>query len=161
MDEVDVGKGGGDAILNWLKANSAALRSRAAAAPVFVLRDWEDGKVAQFDNALQPHGWSKALKCPEALANPDLDSSWKGIERYLSTDLVRASIPELLLAAPGGSLPLSILPTNLGTAKQRLVKAFRDAPADPGTYLVNLAGWLDDEIVGAMNAIPVAEFITQ
>ena len=102
MDDIDDLVGGGDAIVPWLKANASVLGARPDAAPVFVLRDWEERSLTRFIAALSPHPWSTAFQCPAAGANPDLDESFVGIERYLPTDFIESAVSPFLLAPATG-----------------------------------------------------------
>ena len=158
MEDLEVGRSGGDAILAWLKGNAAALRSRPESAPVFVLRDWDDSLAAQFETALRPHNWSHCLTCPVAIVNPELDDSFRGIERYLPTPFIRAHAGVGLLSPAGAAVPLSMRPSARPSIKQRLAASFLAPGVSAGPFLVDLAKWLDDQVESAIGAIPAEAF---
>lgn len=94
MEDIDATQTGGDNVRAYLAANRAVLASRPLSAPVFVLRDWEDRKYEGTDKILrQCHEASRAWVCPIDLCNPELGPSFRGIERYLSTEIVEVTIP--------------------------------------------------------------------
>lgn len=157
MDDIDDMVGGGDAVVAWLRANQSVLRSRPDAAPVFLLRDWEEKSLPKFQGALAAHAWSQAFQCPTTLANPSLDESFVGIERFLSTTFVEPLLTgKLLVPAVGG--PYSIKRPDLESAKPNLAAAFGSGSVDPGKHLRDLARWLDTQVAAAMAKIPAEAF---
>jgi hypothetical protein len=80
--------------------------------------------VKDIQESLAVHPSSLATAMAESDANPDLDASFKGIERYLGTSAWKEAAVQgaKLTQALGGSGPYSILPANLSKAK-KLVQA--------------------------------------
>ncbi|MFF0264429.1 hypothetical protein [Kribbella sp. NPDC004536] len=150
---------GGDGVLEYLKYNSQAIASRPDAAPVIVLRDWEDKKKPQYDKALKHHEYSTCIIADGTLVNPELDESFVGIERYLSTDLLTSVIPieSIGLEHGGDHARKSIKRDVLEEWKPKLAQAVQDG-ADPGEYMLGLAQWLDGKVVGVLNGIPATSF---
>jgi len=152
---------GGDALRNYLRWNANAIASRPDRAPVVVLRDWEDAeRLGDLAKVLKVHPYSRALACDVQLANPDLGDTFRGIERYLPTSLIREIVGEHALgtepAASGGKL--SVSKSVLSARKQALAEAV-EAGADVGEYMLSLAVWLNEEIEGILQAVPTEAFL--
>ena len=161
LEEVDnVTKAGGDALLQYLKVNQLVLASRPAAAPVIVLRDWEDEpKIQSQLGAVRAHEYSTVLACPEDLGNPELGSSFRGIERYLSTETIKTIAPPGSLGRPAESeYPLSISKNALDGAKKRFCDAATGS-ATSSPYMQNLAKWLDHQVGIVLSGVPVDSFL--
>lgn len=98
---------------SYLRASQDILQSRPLKAPVLILLDWNvnDKDFKEFKKLLQKHPTSMICRWCQDYANPDLDESFTGIERYLSTDVIlEADNKELLNAQrpARGSGPLSV-----------------------------------------------------
>jgi hypothetical protein len=155
VGDLDEYAGGGSAIATWLKANRSVLASRAEAAPVFILRDWEDTVGGALITAVSSHEYSAAFACPERLCNPDLDARWRGIERYLPTSFVDSIVPTRIPALDAAGRPTKSLTTDTRErAKQRLVRRFQETGIPAGTHLEGLAKWLDQTIEAKLATIP-------
>ena len=114
--------GGKDQIARYLSTNKLAINSRPVDAPLVVLLDWDSGDsdLKKCNAALDGHPTSGAYRMPEDLANPDLDKSFKGIERFLGTDVWQAAASQhsVKLHRPHDSpVPLRISSGELKRAK--------------------------------------------
>jgi hypothetical protein len=88
------------------------------------------------------------------LCNPELGQKFRGIERYLLTDLVENTLSAVLRGASlTRRFPLHIEKVDLDAGKPALLEAFRTAPTC-GEYLTNLAGWIDEEVRGVVGTAP-------
>lgn len=153
---------GGSGVEQYLRINRLVLKSRPRGAPVFVLRDWEDQSLAKLEQVVAAHDTSKILRCPEVLANPDLDQTFVGIERYLPTDLIRSKVPSQGLGRPTvGDLPLSL---RVGRQKYEAYKKVMAeavaAGAKAGPHMGELVRWLDREVLAVLDGVPVQEFLS-
>jgi hypothetical protein len=76
-----------------LRAVQDILGSRSLKSPIFVLIDWNehDNKLRDLNSLLRVHNTSKAIRWDERTSNTQLDSSFTGIERFLSTEIVLAA----------------------------------------------------------------------
>ncbi|MDL5156671.1 AAA family ATPase [Actinomycetospora termitidis] len=161
LEEVDtLVKAGGDALLNYLKVNQLVLASRPPEGPILVLRDWEDApKVEGLKQAVAAHEYSTVTACSEELCNPELGTTFRGIERFLSTDTVRAVIPTSALGRPAESeFPLSVTKSSLDGAKNKLLEHdVKSGTSSP--YMRNLAGWLDQQVAAMLDGVPVDSFL--
>ncbi len=94
------------------------------------------------------------------LVNPELDDSWVGIERYLTTAYVKAQIPArhigLESTEPGARL--TIKRSDLEEHKKDLAQGILDG-GDPGEHMRGLAQWLDQQVEGIVSGIPPRAFI--
>jgi hypothetical protein len=161
LEDFDDTQGGGDNVKAYLSANRAVLASRPLEAPVFVLRDWEDGKHAQIDKVLRDaHEASRAWCCPEDLCNPDLGSEFRGIERFLPTKLIESVVPagELRPHSRSHEYPLGIDGSALHRHKRGLAERFEADAFEPGPHLVRLYEWVDDEVQRAFGELPPTLF---
>jgi hypothetical protein len=151
---------GGDGVLEYLKYNSQAIASRPDAAPVIVLRDWEDKKKSQYDKALKGHEYSTCLIADPSLVNPDLDETFVGIERYLSSEIWRSVVPaeSIGLEHGGENARMSIKRKVLEKWKPELAKAVQGGEA-PGVYMNSLAEWIDAQVVEVLNSVPASNFL--
>lgn len=155
ISDLDEYAGGGSAIVAWLKANRTVLASRSEAAPVFVLRDWEDTVGGALLAAVESHEFSGAMACPENLCNPDLDARWRGIERYLPTGFVESAIGSRVPALGMTGRPtVQLTRETRERAKQRLARRFREDHPAAGEHLEALARWLNDEVEARLTLIP-------
>jgi len=149
----------GDSILPFLKFNKAVVASRPLGSPVIVLRDWEASDVHKYKEALKGHPYSTALKCDIDFVNPDLSEDFVGIERYLSTELIAACVPQdqLGLEHGGEGARRTIKREYLKTAKPKLAAKVREGD-DPGVHMCQLVQWLDYEIGEIIKQVPTSEF---
>lgn len=150
---------GGDSVLEYLKYNRQVIASRPDNAPVIVLRDWEAKDKTKYDKALSAHPYSVCLVAPELLCNPELDESFAGIERFLSTALVKSIVPQRRLGREhsGGDARFSIKRRALEEFKRPLADAV-EAGASAGENVVDLFRWLDDEVVKILDSVPASAF---
>lgn len=162
LEDIEPGLAGGDAMNRYLGANKTVLRSRAPSAPVLVLRDWEvsDGTINDTTKVLAVHERSVALRCPADIANPQLGQKFRGIERYLPTDLIETVIgaAELQPKSLKTRYPLGVERNILETYKSALVKA-HETSAQSGTYMDNLARWLDKSVEKAVHEVAPESFL--
>ena len=96
----------------YLRANQGILGSRPLKAPVFVLIDWNENlrTKADIEAALRIHSTSNIMQWSRDNVNPQLDQTFTGIERYLSTDAILEANHETLLDVrrpAAGEFPLS------------------------------------------------------
>lgn len=149
----------GDALKKYLQFSTNVLASRPTVSPVIVLRDWEATDASEYDKHLSVHPYSKALVSPASMCNPDLGPSFRGIERYLPTDLVERVAGGSALgresAEDGGAL--SIAASKLKSVKQDLARSV-EGGEDCGPHMQVLAKWLDDAVESILGTIPASEF---
>lgn len=82
-------QGGIDTLKQFIKDNAEAIRTRAPAAPVIVVLDWEMArKVPDFEKLLAKTEPFRVLVWDESKANPTLHKSFRGIERFFSDRLI-------------------------------------------------------------------------
>lgn len=161
LEDLEEGKTGGDDVLSYLRANPSVLASRPLHAPVVVLRDWEQNEktMLKIASALEPHDTSRCIRPPESLCNHELGQKFRGIERFLPTDVVEKVLSGKLR---GKTLdvryPLHIEKEDLDGAKPRLGKAMATT-TDPGPHLIGLVKWLDDEVRAAVGKAPTSQML--
>ncbi len=163
LEDIEPGLAGGDAMIRYLAANKTVLSSRAPSAPVLVLRDWDvgDGIIKDTNKVLAVHERSVALRCPADIANPQLGQKFRGIERYLPTDLVETVIgaADLQPKSLKTRYPLGVERKTLETYKSALLKA-HEARAQSGMHMINLARWLDESVDQAVQEVATESFLT-
>jgi energy-coupling factor transporter ATP-binding protein EcfA2 len=147
--------GGIDQIATWLAHNRPAIRARPPESPIFVLLDWEaaDKSVAKIDNALEAHEESRCLRWPRDLTNPELSSSWVGIEKFLSSTFVEElqDMVGLKLIVPARpedeSWKFDVKRTKLKDLKPAIhdVLREREDPADID-WLIDATDWLSQQL---------------
>jgi len=82
-------KGGVDTLKSYIKANADAIKSRLPSAPVIVVLDWDAAKKAsEFEKTLGKANSFHVVAWDETKANPSLDRSFRGIERFFSDRLI-------------------------------------------------------------------------
>lgn len=162
LTDIEPELSGGDVVVRYLAANRTVLKSRPTYAPVLVLRDWETNEKTVNDTkkVVTVHERSGVLRCPADISNPELGQTFRGIERYLATELVEQVIaPEdLRPKSVRKRYPLGIEKKTLDGYKQALVEAHEQAP-DSGQYLANLVRWLDKRVETAVSKVPVEEML--
>ena len=104
---------GVDGLKSYLKMNLDLVRSRPIRAPICVLLDWNESasKVAEIRRTLEVHQTSFISQWDQNKVNTELDETFSGIERYLSSELILASSKKALLKArrpAEGGFPLSV-----------------------------------------------------
>ncbi|OBG42981.1 AAA family ATPase [Mycolicibacterium fortuitum] len=150
----------GDAIHQYLKYNKQVIASRADAAPVIVLRDWEATDNSKYDTVLKVHPHSKCIVATAGRANPELGESFKGIERFLPTEYVTSVIDVLTLGRETGEAnsPYSIKKQLLEQSKPALgAMAANGQPVGP--YMEDLVGWVDAQVVEVLAEVPSSAFL--
>ncbi|MET9212353.1 MULTISPECIES: ATP-dependent nuclease [unclassified Nocardia] len=147
----------GDALLSYLKSNTAALSARPDEAFILVLRDWEDRKAEdKYSKALSCHQFSRAITCPEELCNPKLGQRFVGIERYLPDELIRDTTTKLEIGIEDGVLGIDR--TQLERIKPELASRV-ELGADIGHHMIDIIEWLDLEFEKTLSAVPVDRFL--
>jgi hypothetical protein len=149
----DTGGSGKNTLKNYLKANTGPLRARPSTSPVVVLLDWEDTEAERqaFETLLAAHPTSRAIVWPVDLANPAIGASFRGIERYLGSELLE----DVALSTPGIGITrtlgtpatFELQPQKKSEAKQALRRRCedRDDAADVA-FLVQSLDWLDSQL---------------
>jgi len=93
LGELDNTRTGGDEINPYLRANLNALKARPKNAPVVVIWDHDkaDSLVKDTKKFLIIHPNSFVIKLDKGKSNPDLDDSFGGIEKFLSTSIIESA----------------------------------------------------------------------
>jgi len=152
---------GGDGVLPYLRYNAPVLCSRPDTAPIIVVRDWEvpDSDLAKYATVLAKHPTSKPLRPDGDLSNPELNESFVGIERFLTTDRIKRVVPATVLglenALPGARF--TITSRSLKKYKPALAKSMETDP-DAGPHMERLLNWIDDQIDEILAQIPPENF---
>jgi hypothetical protein len=96
---------------------------------------------------------------PESLCNPQLDDTFRGIERFLETDLIENVLHgSVRPKSTHTKYPLNIDHKVLAAKKRDLLAAF-DARPDPGLFMTGLVEWLNDEVLDAVGAAPTRQML--
>jgi len=141
--------GGIDGMIRYLRENRSAVGCRSPDAPIVAVADWEvnDRKFNDLHSALAPHQASVAWRPPQDLANPQLDRSFVGIERFLGTGAIIRAENEgwLRLHRPRTSdYPLSVDRESLRDSKKRIAEDVCSRQSDDDfEYLVALVAEID------------------
>ncbi len=155
-DELTGDATGGDAFKQYLRCNSAAIKSRPDSAPIIVLRDWETRDSEQYKKHLSCHVYSTAVTTPESLCTSELGKGWVGIERYLPVDFIKSLVPPAdLLHRNNGTIEPE--KAKLETHKQALARQF-NITKWPAPNLVQLACWINEEVERVLKEIPTEAF---
>lgn len=122
---------GVDGLKNYLRTNQEPLKNRALKSPVFVLIDWNetDSKIGDFEGILKIHPTSKVVRWSKDDLNPQLDQTFTGIERYLSTEAIMAAEKKgfLELKKPTNSeYPLSTTKDSIERGKMKIANLIVD-----------------------------------
>ena len=90
LEKLNHGKTGGEEdIFKYLDENREILKNRDKLCPVTVILDWESKIKNKFDKLAQEcDGRLKICMWPENEANPKLDKSFRGLERFYSDRLI-------------------------------------------------------------------------
>ncbi|CAM3233296.1 AAA family ATPase [Tsukamurella hominis] len=147
---------GGDAFKQYLRYNSAAIKSRPDSAPILVVRDWETNDANSYRTYLKGHRYSTVVTMPSDLCTSELGTGWSGIERYLPLDFVESMVPEedLLRRSNGVIEPEK---SSLNSHKQAMARAF-DIAEHPGANLISLAKWIDERVSEMLAEVPTEAF---
>jgi hypothetical protein len=86
-------------LITYLSASKGILGSRPLKAPVFVLIDWNENQriLGEIEGALQTHLTSRPMQWSRDNVNPQLDQTFTGIERFLSTEAILEANQKMLL----------------------------------------------------------------
>ncbi len=150
----------GDAIHQYLKYNKQVVASRADAAPVIVLRDWEAKDNLKYDAVLSAHPYSKCIKAAVDRANPELGESFVGIERFLPTSYITSVVEVAKLGRETGDpdSPYSIKRPLLDQSKPTLAGMVAQGHS-VGAYMEDLVSWIDDQVVEILAGVPSRAFL--
>jgi len=81
--------GGVDEIRRYVRAHARTIRARRADAPVVVILDWDAaGKASSIASAVAADAPFSVMVWPEEDANPRLDDSFRGLERFFPDRLI-------------------------------------------------------------------------
>jgi hypothetical protein len=122
--------GGVSGLAHFLEANCDSLHARREDAPVVVVCDWSvtAQEKTTLEKAVRAAKAARVWVMPEARANPQLGETFKGIERFLPTDLILRAEQRhgLKLSKPRTqSYPLDLAPqARLDDMKPKLVEMF-------------------------------------
>jgi predicted ATP-dependent endonuclease of OLD family len=132
---------GKEALRKYLRANQSPLRARPTRSPVVVVLDWEttEDQRLEFERLLDEHSTSLALVWPEAEINPDLGSSFRGIERFLASDLIHDAARRIDLPTA-----LELQEKKKPQAKRAILETCRERnnPNDLAR-IIDLLAWLE------------------
>jgi energy-coupling factor transporter ATP-binding protein EcfA2 len=82
--------GGVDDLLDYVKNNLKAIRSRRQDAPVIIVLDWDSAKkTKQFQKLFGTGDPFKVLAWPNRSFNPKLGKTFHGVERYFSDRMIQ------------------------------------------------------------------------
>lgn len=151
----------GSALHPYLKYSRDVLANRPHASPVLVLRDWEDKDISKYKAVVKAHPYSDARVAPEGLSNPALGQSFKGIERFLTRELVESQVERNdLLTSISDDSQIEIRSREaLEAVKPRIAREFEFGVQPAGDAMVRLARWLDDTVEELIRAVPSSSFI--
>lgn len=81
---------GVDGFKTYLKGNQEIIKSRSLKSPIFILIDWNesDKQIGEYQNLLKIHPTSNVCRWIKDESNLELDNSFAGIEKYLSTNVI-------------------------------------------------------------------------
>ena len=121
-------EGGIDRLIRFLKENIDLIRARNEDAPVILIGDWDArDKVEGFRTNFQEVDTLKVMIWDERRANPNLDESFRGVERFYADRLVEAvevELPDKIATTNQGRK--QILPQNYSVIKKELRKIVRE-----------------------------------
>jgi|WetSurMetagenome_2_1015567.scaffolds.fasta_scaffold33054_1 predicted ATP-dependent endonuclease of OLD family len=82
-------KGGIETLKKYIRENVEAIRVRASDAPVIIVLDWEAAnKVSEFERIFKDGDPCKIISWNDKDANPLLDKTFRGVERFFSDRLI-------------------------------------------------------------------------
>lgn len=132
-----------DAIQAYLRRYSKLIAKRALSSPLMALADWDvsNDQLKAMRSAYGVNGDKYVLRFEIAQANPMLDESFRGIERYYPTSVIDAAYGsgDMVVGFPVDKSTRSVAPTELGRAKRKMATRVceLDDPAQLG-YLANM-----------------------
>jgi hypothetical protein len=89
-DVAEADKGGVETLKAFVRMNKAAIKSRRADAPVVVVLDWDAAsKQPEFLKGFAPQDPYRVVAWDEKAANPKLDKTFRGIERFYSDRIIK------------------------------------------------------------------------
>lgn len=92
--------GGDKHLQQYIKSNSAVIRTRDACAPVIVLLDWDSAKRAdEFRKGFTAQDPYRVEVWPDTAFNPKLGKSFHGIERHMPDRIIEAADQTLRMVA--------------------------------------------------------------
>jgi len=128
---------GGTGLESFLRLTQKILCARPLDAPVGVLLDWgmRDSDCQKLRSIIAPHETSFVMKWDQQKPNEQLDRTFTGIERFLSTEAIREAERKglLELRRPSKSdYPLSVVRESLNRNKVAVAELVvcRNVPAD-------------------------------
>lgn len=161
MADIEPDFGGGDAVVSYLRANQSVLASRPESAPVLVLKDWEvnNKSLRRAKDAVACHPTSTAIRIPEDMANPELGQQFRGIERFLETQVIRDVIggERLQPHSVQKEYPLGVTRDVLESSKKALVASCQERQA-VGPHVSKVADWIDEQVEVALGEAPADLF---
>ena len=92
--------GGENHLRKYIKENMSAIKARSVFAPVLVLLDWDSAKkVEEFKKGFDSDDPYRVEVWPENAFNPNLDSSFHGIERHFSDRIIAEADKKISMIA--------------------------------------------------------------
>lgn len=88
LDDIATGAGGDDTLVKYIRSNKEVLRLRPTHAQVLVLFDWDSNKDQEMSKVRAEIPCLRVQRWDFKNANPSLDESFKGIERFLSDRII-------------------------------------------------------------------------
>jgi len=117
-------KGGIDTLIAYVKDRASAIKIRSSAAPVILLADWDAAsKGASLANTFKAGDSFHFINWDTKEANPKLNSSFRGIERFMGSDLISkgsSNCNECVATKPDGTH--QVAPEDFGKLKNALNK---------------------------------------
>lgn len=113
LDELlqNTSKGGIETLIQYVKDRANAIKIRMSAAPIILLADWDAAhKQSSLSGTFKNSDPFKFLHWESKEANPKLNESFRGIERFMSTRLIEAASKicgDCVGTKPDGSLMVS------------------------------------------------------
>lgn len=121
---------GKEQIKRFLSAHAASLSARLLQHPLLVLLDWDTspGELREVQKKYGPSGPRYVSRMDEAQAEPRLDRSFKGIERFFSRRLIEQAMQQGMLPGIAQRMDgtLVVDRAELDAAKPRLADLFCD-----------------------------------
>jgi hypothetical protein len=90
--EDNASSGGVDKVRSYIRSNALAINARARGAPVIVVLDWDAAsQKASFEGLVDAPEKYKVLVWPTSCFNPNLNDSFRGLERHLPDRIIDAA----------------------------------------------------------------------
>jgi hypothetical protein len=149
----------GDGVENvrkFVTLHAGTMRQRLSRYPILVLLDWDVGedKLGNIKNKYGPNGVRYVSRMDEGQAEPALDPSFRGIERFFSKRLIDRAAQKGILPGVGKKFngTLMVNPEELGRAKPRLAELFCDeADRADCSFLRHALDWAEETVVGLVS----------